>query len=524
MPIAWRNSRGSVTLVALSLAVVIGISLASYIALCQQSLQLSTRSLQLSRARQLAETGLEEALWSLNAAANPDPTVAATAWSNAGWSISGAAGADKSCTITGYDLGEGATGQVAITIVNFSGPTITPSVSTPIITAAATVTVPGLGVFTKTLTATTKPAPLFANALGIINPNINYPPALGNTYAVIFNTDGLVDSWDSDYLASAPAPNRDYIGTTTYPGSVPSSLFTSPPSAYTAASPSTYPDLSFNYAAVVAAPNIRLNNAEIRGYAATFGNPITLKTGPGGSKITAPPPPPGSPPVAPNVDPTRVGKSAFVPNFAVATPTGANSGTLDGSNQTIDNSSGTVPQIYDSSSANLILNGTTVTIKGRVIIRVPGNLSLINGGNFVIYKPSSPGPDQGQLAIFVGGDVMVDSNPLSGFQNDKNEPKNLALYSMNTGARTFLYGSPRDFCGVIYSASTTSKVEFQSSPNIYGAILANYNIEFDTGTNPQIHYDTALQYLPKTKNAAGTFTGWFMGVTTPFIIVQVTES
>jgi hypothetical protein len=68
----------------------------------------------------------------------------------------------------------------------------------------------------------------------------------------------------------------------------------------------------------------------------------------------------------------------------------------------------------------------------------------------------------------------------------------------------------------MYSAAPNAKIEFLApNPIIYGAILANDDIVFDPGTNPQIHYDTALQYLPR---------GWFKGITTPFIIVQVTES
>ena len=69
----------------------------------------------------------------------------------------------------------------------------------------------------------------------------------------------------------------------------------------------------------------------------------------------------------------------------------------------------------------------------------------------------------------------------------------------------------------MYSAAPASaKIGFQATnPQIYGAILANYNIEFNGSGTAQVHYDTALQYLPKD---------WFKGVTTPFIIVQLTES
>ncbi len=56
------SNRGTVTLVALCFVAVLGISLASYIAICTRAMQLSNRSFQASVSKQLAEAGLEEAL------------------------------------------------------------------------------------------------------------------------------------------------------------------------------------------------------------------------------------------------------------------------------------------------------------------------------------------------------------------------------------------------------------------------------------------------------------------------------
>src|ERR1700690_150779 len=120
MQFARKNRRGAFTMIALCFPPVMVITLAGYLALSNQSMQHSERTLQLGRARHLAETGLEEALWSLNNAT----------WTNATWTV---AGANKSCTISGYALDEGATGQVAITILNYAG-------NTPTINSVATVT------------------------------------------------------------------------------------------------------------------------------------------------------------------------------------------------------------------------------------------------------------------------------------------------------------------------------------------------------------------------------------------------
>src|SRR5437868_4562143 len=59
-------NRAAVTLVALCLTTTLGIALASYLALSNRSAQLSNRLINLDKAQQLAQTGLEEALWALN--------------------------------------------------------------------------------------------------------------------------------------------------------------------------------------------------------------------------------------------------------------------------------------------------------------------------------------------------------------------------------------------------------------------------------------------------------------------------
>jgi len=339
-----------------------------------------------------------------------------------------------------------------------------------------------MGAFKRSLTATAMPAPLFANAIGITD--------ITNGSILLFGGTAI-DSWDSD-------PNRDYnpdgIGTVAY--------------SFTAG-------LKSNYAAVIAAPFIELrDNTTLYGYASTFANPITL------------PPPPTpfllikGPTTVGSLDSTRVSKSAFVPNFLVTAPTGAGQPgppVLDGNTVTLDNTGGVAPKIWDSSSTNLTISGKTVTISGSVIIRVPGNLSLQAAGKIII----NPGA---QLEIFVGQDINI--SPGSGFQNLTLEPKRLALYSTNPSkTRVFDFNSSMDFCGVIYSAaadtgvfhSTPATIGFNSNPTpvVYGAIFANDDVRFNASASPQLHYDLALQYLPK---------GWFKGVTTPFMITQVTET
>src|SRR5687768_8386169 len=78
-----NSSRGSVLIVALIFATVIGISLTSYLSLANGSLGMASRSFYASSSVNLAETGLEMGLARFNKLANvtnPDD-----AW--AGWTL-----------------------------------------------------------------------------------------------------------------------------------------------------------------------------------------------------------------------------------------------------------------------------------------------------------------------------------------------------------------------------------------------------------------------------------------------------
>jgi hypothetical protein len=452
MRVFGKTSRGSLTLVALCFTAVIGIALASYLALSYQSYQHSERTLQLNRARHLAETGLEEALWSLNNGA----------WTNATWTVSGV---NTSCTLTGYDMGEGATGSIAITINNYN------SSSTPSIKSVGTVTLAAGGQLTKTLNATTKPAPLYPNAIASTN---------ANNGGLSFNSGGTVDSWNSN-------PSGDGVTFVAY------------------ATPGSY-NTAVNCAAVVAAPNIALGSATVYGYATTFGNSVGTT---GSTKIKGPTTPGGT-----NIDTARVGKSAFVPVYPVAVPASYSvTGTLDGSSQTIGTPNG--PTEYWSSPGDLTLNATTITVQGPAVIIVHGSLTIYSGARIVVNATG-----QSRLELFVSSDVSIGITPhgsTTWLDNLTNQPRNFALYSTSVSSfRAFNYYTSRDFCGVIYSAAPAPiTVDTATTNSFCGALLCNDDVVFVSGTAPNFHYDTYLQNLPK---------GWFKGVTTPFLIVRIDET
>src|SRR3954464_7404854 len=91
------SNRGAAMLAALCFSLVLAIALSSYITMCYRSLQMSTRNANSGHAVELAETGMEEALWALHA----------NDWT--GWTVSGKS-ATK--TLTGFTFDGGTTGAV----------------------------------------------------------------------------------------------------------------------------------------------------------------------------------------------------------------------------------------------------------------------------------------------------------------------------------------------------------------------------------------------------------------------------
>jgi len=201
------RQRGSALLAALCFATVLSLALGSYITLCYRTLEMSSRTMQSARSVELAETGMEEALWALN---NSD-------WS--GWSFSGTT---ASKTLTGFAYDNGITGSVSLTVTNFDG-----SGGTRTVTVTGTTHTPNGADLSRTLTSTADRAPLFVNALA------------GTTSTVVFSSAGTVDSYDSS------------LGT------------------YDSQTP-TYSAIVASTAPATTSATVQLVNAQVKGYAASL--------------------------------------------------------------------------------------------------------------------------------------------------------------------------------------------------------------------------------------------------------------
>ena len=175
------SSRGSALLAALCFAAVLSLALGSYLTVCCRSLQMSTRHLSSAHGLELAEVGLEEALWALNK----------SDWSN-GWTITGTT-ATK--TLSGFTYENGLTGSVSLTVASYDG-----SAGLRTVTVTGITTLADGTTARRTLTGTSAQAPLFVNALAATTGNVTFSSA------------GTVDSYDSSLgLYSAQAPGYSAI-------------------------------------------------------------------------------------------------------------------------------------------------------------------------------------------------------------------------------------------------------------------------------------------------------------------------
>jgi Tfp pilus assembly protein PilX len=148
-----RGSRGAVLMVSLLFATIIAVAITSYLSLTRTAMTISQRALCNNAAVNLAETGLEEAMWSINQNVAGD----AAAWS--GWSVTAANTATRK--FTGFDIGQGVTGVVRVYVSN----TLT-SGAAPFVVSRASVTLPNnRGTVEKYLKVTLALRSTFANGL-----------------------------------------------------------------------------------------------------------------------------------------------------------------------------------------------------------------------------------------------------------------------------------------------------------------------------------------------------------------------
>lgn len=165
------GDRGSLLIVAMLLTAVLGIALATHIRLSRVSLELSNRGFYQNAAVNLAETGLEHAIWSINKMVDGD----ATAWD--GWTTSGP-NAWRVWENFTYD--QNSVGKVRVYVRNYNG------VSAPVLTARATIEMAHGAPVEKWIEVTLRKRSKFANGL------------VAKQSIIFKGNNASVDSWNSE--------------------------------------------------------------------------------------------------------------------------------------------------------------------------------------------------------------------------------------------------------------------------------------------------------------------------------------
>src|ERR1035437_4940546 len=338
------DTRGAALLAALCFALVLAIVLSSYITMCFRSLQMSARNANSGHSVELAETGMEEALWALH---NNDWT---------GWAISGHT-ATK--TLTGFTFDSNVTGSVSLSIANYDGTT-----GTRTLTVTGMTTLSDGTTQSRTLTSTSAQAPLFVNAIAATGDSTT-------TYngVVSFGSAGTVDSYDSTLgidPASTPNPGRF------------SAVVTSKSNLTSAAT-------------------VQMTNVAISGYIATMPGSAGVSYSTSATLDGL------SSPVSPKIDTNRETTSPYQPVFDVITPAAPNP--LTGSSQTIGTAGATTPTYYYYSGNYYLGAGSTLTVNGPVVIVISGYLwtdgTALTGGKINVAST-------GSLTTFVRGGLRID--------------------------------------------------------------------------------------------------------------------
>ena len=424
------DARGAALLAALCFTLVLAIALGSYITACYRSLQMSSRNVSAGHSVELAETGMEEALWALH---NNDWT---------GWSPP--SGGTVTKTLSGFTYDNNITGNATLTIANYNGVG-----GTRTITATGTTTSASDGTTqTRTLTATSSQASLFVNAIaGVGNSTTSY------NGRVRFKTGGTVDSYNSSV-------NVDVLPTI---GGQPAGF---------SAVVSSASDLTSSQTST---GTVQMTNAKIKGYIATMPGSAGVNYSTSAT-LYGP-----TSPVSPKIDTSRESTSPYQPIFDVITPSATIP--LPTTSQNLGTAGATTPTYYYY-SGDYTLNTQTLTVVGPVVIVISGYLDNPGSGSIVV---SNSGSNNGSIEIFLGGSMWLDGG---GIVNNTKLPKNVAVIAQSGNSGVLEFSAAQNFYGVIYAPEAF--LAFYTNATFYGSVIGQA-VTVYTGYTPTFHYDISLR-------------------------------
>ncbi len=446
-----QSRRGSALLVALLLTAAIGVMLASYHSLVNFNLRSSHRSYHSSAAINLAETGLEEAMWAVNKKRSDNT------YDYAGWTIDGDTATRE--FVNTFALGTASATYVKVQITNCNL-TLT---TKPTIKAQARLTLPnGMPEVTKWLEVT-----LDAPASGTPGEPGPTHPGLVAKHSIRFNgTNPTVDSWNSD-------PGK--TGTLTHP--------------YNSINKN---DQGFVGSIDVAVDQVTIQNADIKGHVATNADTdLSNNVGPNGSILG------DDSPAGTKIDPTRVSTDFTVNLPPVSSPaeTYVHLGTM-GSNTTLPRS-GDAPAAdgkyyYKASGINLT-NKSLVISSSKVVLDVPYPYDIKVGGGSGIIKISNGA----SLELYAGRDVDIAGQGVANgtpsgttlTATEAQQPAKFKVWGTNTTStpQSIKITGNGALSGVVYAPN--GNVTINGNGDVMGSIVGN-NITLNG--NAQFHYDESL--------------------------------
>lgn len=450
----WPRSstRGSMLILALIIAAVIGISLASYLRLGKSTLTISNRALYNNAAMNLAENGLEEAMYSVNRfLADPDYS-----WTADGWTAQGSADMRRkwtSATDSSLLFDQNATGEVRVYVINYG--------NSPRILVRGLVTLAGAEAgapIEKWVEVQLRRTSKFANGL-VAKDTIRFA---GNNASV--------DSWNSSY-------NPDGTPRAT-------------PVAYSA---STRLDNGSVGSISVAVDSVLVQNADIWGYASTGGALPSV----GSNGLVGPFGTPSG-----TMDMNRVATD-FSANFDPVTAPTTTNYSLGTINTNLD-----LPRVGDSPASDgvfyyeasqLVLNGNEVfnvkrrasdTAAPKVVLKLTNtstsvqmtgntNLNIESGATFEIYAPGD---------VTLAGNGVMNGGTTSGTAN---LPSSFQIWgTRTTGTQSIQFAGNGVFSGIVYAPQGSVKIN--GNGDVLGSVVAN---DITVVGNAAFHYDEALSRM-----------------------------
>lgn len=433
----WPHARerGTILIVALLLSAAIAVSIGSYLRLTTNAIKLSTRTFYSNTAMNMAETGVEEAVWCFNQVAKAEQAgtslsaAFAASWDAQGWTRTGSTNGNATRTFTDFTLPGNMSGNVKVFVKDY----YPGGVIRPIVVALATVNIPNGDPITKEIEVEFRRRSRYEAAV--------------EAAALKFKGNSDFGSWNS-------AKDDDGV------------LRASP----VAFSPSVKHDKCG-----IACSTMTLldaGNADIYGSAATAGSTIsyidvgpTGRIGPFGTDARV-------------IDPDRVTTDFVSQIEPMAMPSG---GTALSSFGTTLGTTG-VTAVYRSTTGIL----GPLTVSGNVTLYIdvaPGQYAInLSGTDAIAITAGS------KLTIYSPGNVDATGN--TRINNLNAQPGTFHFYGTSTSTspvQTIDVGGNTDFNGVIDAPK--ANVTVHGNINFSGAIVGGL-VTFDGGVN--FHYDEAL--------------------------------